>query len=403
MDQSTNNGEVQNKDNSVNGTEAKKDKSVEFEIVNEDYKTPGMTESTHKDDDKDDKDKKKKKKNKKNRRRDESDDEDPGPTKKVKSSVLDNKNIPENLRQKCYETEKNPLAVAIGNIPPSASKTELLTYFTTLLTSLRPDFVNPIRDIEVGSLGNFAIMELDNKDIREYTLDLEHLELKGYKLQIKRVKGFFNKIYDAEAAGVDLFGNFSTSGKAEEGKLYIGGIPLYLREEDIRKICEAFGFLKFFNCVKDHEGNHKGYCFIEYLDAKATEKALKGLEGLEIGDKKLRVQRATAINAPKIAADQKTAAAGAKPTNAGGSFLMGFPNISDLHVQSMLNTPISCKAPSKIVQILNTCTPEDLLEDDFYNDLLEDMKEEVTKFGTIEEVNIPRPDLVILCVKQLDI
>jgi len=41
MDQSTNNGEVQNKDNSVNGTEAKKDKSVEFEIVNEDYKTPG--------------------------------------------------------------------------------------------------------------------------------------------------------------------------------------------------------------------------------------------------------------------------------------------------------------------------------------------------------------------------
>lgn len=81
MDQSTG-GEVQNKENIVNGTQAEKDKSMEFEIVNENYKTPGMTEPTHKDDDKDDKDKKKKKKNKKNRRRDESDDEDPGPTKK---------------------------------------------------------------------------------------------------------------------------------------------------------------------------------------------------------------------------------------------------------------------------------------------------------------------------------
>ena len=165
-----------------------------------------------------------------------------------------------------------------------------------------------------------------------------------------------------------MFGNFSTGGKTEEGKLYIGGIPLYLKEDDIRKICEAFGFLKFFNCVKDHEGNHKGYCFIEYLDLKATEKALKGLEGLEIGDKKLRVQRATALNnTPKIPAAQSVAS-GAKPTNAvnsisysgyltlfiqGGSFLMGFPNISDLNVQSMLNTPISSKTPSRVIQILN--------------------------------------------------
>jgi len=393
MDNHSTSTAAQNKENIANGTQ---DKSLAFEIVNEDYKAPGITESTHKDDhkdNKDDRDKKKKKKHKKKDRRDDESDEDPGPSKKVKSSVLDNKNIPEGLRQKCYETEKNPLAVAIGNIPLGASKTELLTFFTTLLTSLRPDFVNPIRDIEIGSTKNFAIMELDTKDIRDYTLSLENLELKGYKLQIKKVKGFFNKIYDAEAAGVDLFGNFSTGGKTEEGKLYIGGIPLYLKEDDIRKICEAFGFLKFFNCVKDHEGNHKGYCFIEYLDPKATEKALKGLEGLEIGDKKLRVQRATALNnTPKIPAAQSVAS-GAKPTNAGGSFLMGFPNISDLNVQSMLNTPISSKTPSRVIQILNVCTPEDLLEDDFYNDLMEDMKEETSKFGNTEEVNIPRPDL----------
>jgi len=140
MDNHSTSTAAQNKENIANGTQ---DKSLAFEIVNEDYKAPGITESTHKDDhkdNKDDRDKKKKKKHKKKDRRDDESDEDPGPSKKVKSSVLDNKNIPEGLRQKCYETEKNPLAVAIGNIPLGASKTELLTFFTTLLTSLRPDF-----------------------------------------------------------------------------------------------------------------------------------------------------------------------------------------------------------------------------------------------------------------------
>lgn len=137
---------------------------------------------------------------------------------------------------------------------------------------------------------------------------------------MNRVKGFFNKIYDAEARGEDVFGNISTILGTEENKLYIGGIPLYLKEEDIRKLCEAFGFLKIFNLVKDNEGNHKGYCFVEYIDAKSTEKALKGLNELEIGDRKLKVQKAVAVTAPKIVTPNSSQA---KPTNA---VIIYFPN-----------------------------------------------------------------------------
>jgi len=371
----------------------KRDKSYDFEIVNEDYKTKNADEieKDQKIKEEDDKDKKKKKKSKRKDKKRGDSEEDPGPSKKVKTSVLDNKNIPEDLREKYYEIEKNPLAVAIGNIPYGVSKNELLTYFTTLITSLKPDIANPIRNIEIGATNNFAIMDLDSKEMRDYVLELENLEFKGYKLAIQKVKGFFNKIYDAEAEGRDPFGNISTNALNEETKLYVGGLPLYLKDEDIRKLCEAFGFLKNFNLVKDNEGNHKGYCFVEYLDPKSTDKALKGLEGLEIGDRKIRAQKATTITAPKLAV-QQTAASGAKPTNASGSFLLGFPNISDLSVQSMLNTPFAAKTPSTVVQISNLCTIEDLLEDDFYNDLMEDIKEEAEKFGPVEEVVIPRPD-----------
>ena len=34
---------------------------------------------------------------------------------------------------------------------------------------------------------------------------------------------------------------------------------------------------------------------------------------------------------------------------------------------------------------------EDLQDDDFYNDLIEDLMEECSKFGTIENLVIPRP------------
>ena len=76
----------------------------------------------------------------------------------------------------------------------------------------------------------------------------------------------------------------------------MGGLPTYLKDDDVKKICEAYGMLKYFNLVKDSSSGQtvsKGYCFFEYVDTKVTDKAIKGLNMLEIGDKKLKVQRAS--------------------------------------------------------------------------------------------------------------
>lgn len=63
----------------------------------------------------------------------------------------------------------------------------------------------------------------------------------------------------------------------------------------MRKLCESFGRLKSFNLVKDpsNPDQNKGYCFFEYSDDRATEKAIKGLNNLDFKDKKLKVQRAS--------------------------------------------------------------------------------------------------------------
>ena len=76
----------------------------------------------------------------------------------------------------------------------------------------------------------------------------------------------------------------------------MGGLPTYLKDIDVRKLCETFGTLKYFNLVKDNSGTEpvsKGYSFFEYTDPSVTDKAVKALNGLPCGERKLKVQRAS--------------------------------------------------------------------------------------------------------------
>lgn len=65
----------------------------------------------------------------------------------------------------------------------------------------------------------------------------------------------------------------------------------------------SFGPLKAFNLVKDAAtGLSKGYAFCEYADIAVTEAAIQGLNGMQLGDKKLIVQLASvgAKNVPGV-------------------------------------------------------------------------------------------------------
>lgn len=56
----------------------------------------------------------------------------------------------------------------------------------------------------------------------------------------------------------------------------------------------SFGALKAFNLVKDGAtGLSKGYAFCEYAETSVTESAIQGLNGMQLGDKKLVVQLAS--------------------------------------------------------------------------------------------------------------
>ena len=72
-----------------------------------------------------------------------------------------------------------------------------------------------------------------------------------------------------------------------------------------------------------------------------------------------------------------------------------YPLIENPLGKAMLSIPQGCIIPSRVVQFLNMCSPEDLFEEDFYQELFDDVKQECEKFGTIDKIEIPRPNLVL--------
>lgn len=119
----------------------------------------------------------------------------------------------------------------------------------------------------------------------------------------------------------------------------------------------------------------QGFAFFEYVDPSVTDIATQGLNGMELGDRFLVVQRASI---------------GAKP---------GMPGMPPEFFAATIPRPIvplgdtTNPNPSghTILLLLNMVAPEDLTDDTEYAEILEDVRDECTKFGQVRSLVIPRP------------
>lgn len=112
-----------------------------------------------------------------------------------------------------------------------------------------------------------------------------------------------------------------------------------------------------------------GYAFCEYVDITITDQAIAGLNGMQLGDKKLIVQRASV---------------GAKNTSALASAPVQLQVPGMQSVQGPGN-------PTEVLCLLNMVMPDELTDEEEYEDILEDIREECAKYGTVKSVEIPRP------------
>eukprot|EP00357_Protocruzia_adherens_P022616 CAMPEP_0115015800 /NCGR_PEP_ID=MMETSP0216-20121206/27011_1 /TAXON_ID=223996 /ORGANISM="Protocruzia adherens, Strain Boccale" /LENGTH=381 /DNA_ID=CAMNT_0002386043 /DNA_START=21 /DNA_END=1166 /DNA_ORIENTATION=- len=287
---------------------------------------------------------------------------------------------------------KNPLdatnsarKLVISNIPDAITPNGLREFFNVALftTDSRLKLDPPVINAEVFKDKDYAIIEFRIADHVQTCQSLDGCEYLDKKLKITPFDKFtFPSAISDVSLGNPALGLVTTQEKREDNKIYMGGIPTYLGDDDVRQLAEAFGELKQYTLIKDPDNPsvNKGYAFFEFVDASLTDKAIRELNGMKIHEKKLKVQRAS------VGARQN------QNNRTVGAPLLQINSMQ--RVGSELVVPPWATSITRVIRLNNVISAEDLISDEDFSEIKLDIKTECERFGAIEDIQIPRPDKV---------
>lgn len=190
-------------------------------------------------------------------------------------------------------------------------------------------------------------------------------------------------------------------------KIFIGGLPYNLTADNVKELLGAFGPLKSFHLVTDSStGQSKGYAFCEYEDNAIGPVACQHLNNMRLGEKTLTVRIAmsqTEAKTAQAAAGSVNSALSMGINPATGMPAAGLTAMSGLGAQAALSfavgglnafpgmMPQVAEVSTRVLVLENMVTEEELRSDQEYEEILEDVRGEVSKYGTVQSLVIPRP------------
>ncbi|XP_039979493.1 splicing factor U2AF 65 kDa subunit-like isoform X4 [Xiphias gladius] len=214
----------------------------------------------------------------------------------------------------------------VGNIPFGVTEESMAEFFNAQmrLAGLSQAPSNPVLAVQINQDKNFAFLEFRSVDETTQAMAFDGIIFQGQSLKIRRPHDYRPLPGISEQPAFHVPGVVSTVVPDSPHKLFIGGLPNYLNDDQVKELLTSFGPLKAFNLVKDSATSlSKGYAFCEYVDIGATDQvtvmcsfsvlrplavlfdlllralglflhqAVAGLNGMQLGDKKLIVQRAS--------------------------------------------------------------------------------------------------------------
>lgn len=91
---------------------------------------------------------------------------------------------------------------------------------------------------------------------------------------------------------VSSVGIISTQVDDSPLKLFVGGLPHEMQEDQVKDMLRRFGQLKSFHLVKErNDKNSKGYAFCEFTTEASTRACIRGLNNVPLGHRTLNVKK----------------------------------------------------------------------------------------------------------------
>ncbi|KAK3069213.1 hypothetical protein LTR53_012631 [Teratosphaeriaceae sp. CCFEE 6253] len=277
-------------------------------------------------------------------------------------------------------TARQSKRLFVHNLSTSATDDNVSDFFNLQLNGLNvTKGQDPCISAQVSKDRSFALLEFKTSEDATNAMALDGISMEpdamdtsnGHQaegLHITRPKDY---IVPATADETESeAGVLSTIVPDTANKISITSIPVYLSEEQVRELLVSFGELKSFVLVSDTaSGQSRGIAFCEYVDAAgATDIAVESLDGMELADSRLKVHRASR-GVQQVGGDMSVNAmsmiAGTKKTEG--------------------------EEGGRVLCLMNMITPEELMDAEEADEILEDVKEECTKYGPVLDVKMPRP------------
>ncbi|KAH9571430.1 hypothetical protein CY35_02G094100 [Sphagnum magellanicum] len=320
--------------------------------------------------------------------------------------------------------------VYVGGLPPMANEQSVATFFSQVMAAVGANTAGPgdaVVNVYINQEKRFAFVEMRTVEEASNAMALDGIVYEGISVRVRRPSDY-NPAMAATLGPSQPSGHLNlaavgltpgASGGADgPDRIFVGGLPYYLSEEQIIDLLASFGPLRGFDLVKDRDtGNSKGYGFCIYQDPSVMDIACAALNGLKMGDRTLTVRRASAsfmgfsgqpkpdlanvlVQAQQQIALQKLALSASGANAMGlGSMGMSVPGMLSGLGASMMPNMLSgmdgvpfMEVPTKVVCLSQVVSPDELKEENTYEDILEDMREECGRYGNLINLVIPRPN-----------
>jgi len=288
----------------------------------------------------------------------------------------------------------------VGNTPPGTSEMLLLQFLNGAMRRVKlcPEEASPIVQCRVNA--KFAFVECQNQEDANLVLNLNGIPFLGASLKVSRPSKYTGPFFPAkswqELTGNPLPAGMGGGDLAEDKinrELFIGNTTPEMTEQMLR---DFLGKAMAQVGLTDNPGNPITACrvsgkfaFVELRSVKEAASALN-LNNIPYMGAMLRVGRPSKYtgimtehgNWEDILAKYMTGelilpSLGGAPVN---TFAAPAPEPE----------PVSQTPATRVVELKNMVTAQDLLSDQDYEEILEDTKDECGQFGSLKSVVIPR-------------
>jgi len=266
-----------------------------------------------------------------------------------------------------------------SNLTIAPNEEELRQFFNVTMVAAQGANRKPgdsVIGVYVSPERRYAFISFRSREEAIQALDLDGINFRGQRLRLgvathAQGSGTSRTTPFVRPAGIkhlniERLGIMSTQVHDGPNKLYIGSLPNALSSDQVQELLSTYGHLKaFYLFTEPTTGQSKGYAFAEYRDPSVTKSAIHGLDGLQVGDRRITVRVADS----GISSNTPTSV------------------MRQLGLERKTAIP-----PSEIVCFLQMVTEADLKDTGEYNGICEDVREEAGKFGKVINIIIPRPE-----------